>query len=220
MTILLAAVLTASLASAQTPHPCAPVAGIGCVYVSPKAADDAPLFVYFRGWTKVHKGSVPPAERARSAQDAFAFYELGRAADAAGAVLLSVGSSDAVVRDADVDALERQTGRNFRRLILAAHSGGYAALDAFLPQRRDVARVIMLDDFYFSDGPGSLGRKVAALVGKGAVCAGFYTPHNKERMEQRFKPYLTCPLDAFAPPDHDPKVKACLAGYATTGTCP
>ena len=214
--------LVAALAAAQAAPQCAPVPGIGCVYVSPKAAEDgsAPLLVYFRGWTKAHKGSVPVAERAASAREAFSSYDLDRAADAAGAVLFVTGSSDASFQDADVDALETKVGRRFSRLILAAHSGGYVGLDASLPQRREVARVIMLDDFYFSDGPDSLGRRVAALVGRGAACAGFYTPHNKERWEQRFKPYLTCPVDAFGPHDHDDKVNACLKGYATTGACP
>ena len=222
MTLLLASALAAGLAAAQTPPACAPVPGIGCVYVSPKAAEDgsAPLFVYFRGWVKPYNGSVPVPERPSSAQGAFSTYGLGAAADAAGAILLVTGSSDAAARDADIDALEKQVGRRFSRLILAAHSGGFVGLNASLPQRRAVARVIMLDDFYFNDGPDSLGRRVAALVGKGAACAGYYTPHNKDRWEQRFKPYLACPVDAFGPNDHDAKVGACLAGYATTGTCP
>ena len=221
MIFLLASALAASLAAAQTPPACAPVDGIGCVYVSPKAAEDrsAPLFVYFRGWTDPYDGSVPVSKRLLSARTAFSSYELGRAADGAGAVLLVTGSSDAAVRDADVDALEKQLGRQFSRLILAAHSGGYAGLAASLPQKRAVARVIMLDDFYFNDGPDSLGHRVADLVGKGAACAGFYTPHNKARWEQRFKPYLTCPVEAYGKTDHDAKVKECLRGYATTGTC-
>jgi hypothetical protein len=217
---ILLALLTASLASAQTPA-CAPVDGIGCVYVSPKASEDgtAALFVYFRGWVSPYNGSVPVSERLRSSRSAFVNYDLDRAADAAGAVLLVTGSSDAAVRDADVDALEKKVGRRFSRLILAAHSGGYAGLAASLPQNRTVARVIMLDDFYFDDGPGSLGHRVADLVAKGAACAGFYTPHNKDRYEQRFKPYLACSVDAFGKDDHDAKVKQCLRGYATTGTC-
>lgn len=221
MTILLASVLAATFAAAQAPSPCAPVAGIGCVYVPAKAAEDgsAPLFVYFRGWVNGYNGSVPVAERLKSSRTAFTSYDLGRAADAAGAVLLVTGSSDAAVLDADVDALEKQVGRRFTRLILASHSGGYAGLNASLPQKRAVARVIMLDDFYFNDGPDSLAHRVAALVDKGAVCDGFYTPHNKVRWEQRFKPYLTCPVEAFGPNDHDAKVKECLRGYATTGTC-
>ena len=221
MILAIAAALTAAFAAAQTPPACAPVPGIGCVYVPPRAAEDgsAPLFVYFRGWVKPFKGSVPPSELLLSARTAFSSYELGRAADAAGAVLLVTGSSDAAVRDADIDALEARVGRRFSRLILAAHSGGYVGLAASLPQKRAVARVIMLDDFYFDDGPASLGRRVAALVDQGAACAGFYTPHNKERWEQRFKPYLVCPIDAFGPDDHDAKVKDCLRGYATAGPC-
>lgn len=220
MGVLLASAIAVSLA-AQTLPACAPVAGIGCVYVPASAAADgaAPLMIYFRGWVKPYDGAVPAAERLRSARTAFTSYELGRAADAAGAVLLVTGSSDAAVRDADVDALEKQVGRRFSRLILAAHSGGYDGLGESLPQKRAVARVIMLDDFYFDDGPDSLGHRVADLVGKGAACAGFYTPHNKDRYEQRFKPYLACSVDAFGKNDHDAKVKECLRGYATTGAC-
>ena len=221
MITLLASVLAATFAAAQTAHPCAPVAGIGCVYVSPKAAADgsAPLFIYFRGWVSPYNGSVPVAARLLSARTAFTSYEMGRAADAAGAVMLVTGSSDAAVRDADIDALEKQVGRSFSRLILAAHSGGYVGIAASLPQKRAVARVIMLDDFYFDDGPDSLAKRVATLVGKGAACSGFYTPHNKDRWQQRFQPYLTCAVDAFGKDDHDAKVKECLRGYATTGAC-
>jgi hypothetical protein len=175
--------------------------------------------IYFRGWTKDHDGSVPVAERLRTSRAALGDYALNRAAAAIGAVLLVTGSSDAAVRDADIDALEKQTGRSFSRLILAAHSGGYVGLTASLPKRRDVERVIMLDNFYFNDGPDSLGHRVADLVGKGAKCAGFYTPHNKDRYEQRFKPYLTCAVDPFGKNDHDAKVIDCLTGYAATGSC-
>ncbi len=221
MTIILASILAATFAAAQTPSACAPVAGIGCVYVPAKAAEDgsAPLMIYFRGWVKPWNGSVPVTERLKSSQTAFSSYGLDRAADAAGAVLLVTGSSDAAVLDADIDALEKQVGRKISRLILSAHSGGYVGLNASLPQKRAVARVIMLDDFYFNDGPDSLAHRVALLVDKGAVCDGFYTPHNKDRWEQRFKPFLTCPVEAFGPNDHDLKVKECLSGYATTGTC-
>ena len=221
MMIPLLALLSATLAAAAPSHPCAPVDGIGCVYIPASAAADgpAPLMVYFRGWVNKYNGSVPVSERLLSARTAFTGYELGRAADAAGAVLLVTGSSDAAVRDADIDALEKQVGRQFSRVILASHSGGYAGLTASLPQKRTVSRVIMLDNFYFDDGPDSLGHHVADLVAKGASCAGFYTPHNQDRYEQRFKPYLACPVDAFAPTDHDAKVKECLRGYATTGTC-
>jgi hypothetical protein len=218
---LIASALAASLAAAQTSPTCAPVDGIGCVYVPAKAAADgsAPLMIYFRGWSPPYNGAVPVAERLRTSRTAFSAYDLDRAADAAGAVLLVTGSSDAAVRDADIDALEKQVGRRFSRLILAAHSGGYDGLTASLPQKRTVARVIMLDDFYFDDGPDSLGHRVADLVAKGAACAGFYTPHNKDRYEQRFKPYLACAVEAYGPNDHEAKVKECLRGYATTGSC-
>jgi hypothetical protein len=217
---LFAPLLAATLAVAQTTPACAPVPGIGCVYIPSTASDGAaPLFIYFRGWLAPHNGSVPAKERVSSAGQAFTFYGLGPAADAAGAVLLVTGSSDVSVRDADVDALEKQLGRRFTSLILAAHSGGYVGLGASLPPKRKVERVIMLDDFYFDDSAASVGRAVADVVQRGAACAGYYTPHNKDRWEQRFKPYLTCPVEAFGPNDHNAKVNECLKGYATTGTC-
>ena len=98
--ILLAALLAGIFAAAQTPPACDSVDGIGCVYVPASAASDgsAPLMIYFRGWTKIYDGSVPAAERPRSSRAALVDYKLNVAADAAGAVLLVTGSSDAAVR--------------------------------------------------------------------------------------------------------------------------
>lgn len=220
--MIAALVLAATTASAApAPAVCRAVDGLGCWYASPDApAADATLMIYFRGWTKGYNGVVPSGLRASSSRAAFADYRLQSAADAAKAVVLVTGSSDAAVKDAEIAALEKETGRNFSKLILASHSGGYVGLTASVPPSKPVARVVMLDNFYFDDAPDSLAHKIGALVDKGAACAGFYTPHNKDRYQKRFAPHAKCAVDAFGPADHDEKVKACLTSYATGAACP
>lgn len=208
----------------RTPPPrearCVAFRAQGC-YLVPEAGvtGEAALLVYYRGWWRGHgNGSVPAGERVESARQALSFYGLEAAAARVGAVLFVTGSSDQAFAEEDVAALEKETGFRFATVSLAAHSGGYAGLFKSLPGLRRPERVVMLDNFYFTDAAKAAA--LQKLVDAGTVCAGFYTAHNEDRWREGFRGRVTCSVEAQDKLGHEGGVNACLAAYLTKTSCP
>lgn len=200
--------------------PCPALGTLGCFFTPPGLAGKEPaLLVYFRGfWSGHGDGRVPERERTASARQALTYYDLAAAAEQAGAVVLVTGSSDAAVREADVAAVGAALGLSFKKVYLAAHSGGYNGLLKSLPGLRRPDRLVMLDDFYFTDRASvqMLQDRVAA----GAVCSGFLTSHNAGRWQSAFAGRLDCAVQNRDDLGHTDGVRACLGPYLTTGACP
>ncbi|MBI5595596.1 MAG: hypothetical protein HY928_05840 [Elusimicrobia bacterium] len=199
---------------------CRALGSLGCYLVPPGLEGKEPaLLVYFRGFWSGHGNErVQEGERLASSRQALGFYGLEAAAARAGAVVLVTGSSDAAVTEADIAAVEAQLGVSFKKVLLAAHSGGYNGLLKSLPGLRQPSRIAMLDDFYFTDKD-----KVKLLqdrVAAGAACSGFLTSHNEERWKGAFKDKLDCAVEKKDALGHNGAVNACLAAYLAGGTCP
>ncbi|TBR16735.1 hypothetical protein EPO15_18610 [bacterium] len=207
-------------ADAPAPLDCRPLATAGCWFVPKLAPGGEPaLLVYFRGFWRGHgDGRVPPGEREASARQALDFYGLEAAASGAGAVLLVTGSSDAEVTENEVTAVERELGVSFKKLYLAAHSGGYNGLLKSLPNLRQPSRIVMLDDFYFTEAASA--KLVAERVDAGAECSGFYTAHNEDRWRRGFKERVRCAVEKRDDLGHEGGVNACLGPLLQGGTCP
>lgn len=199
------------------PPDCRPIEGVGC-YRPPagKPGDAPPILVYLRGWFGRWEGRVPPEHRAASAQDAVRFYALAEAAEAIGAGLLVTGSADVGVTDEILDQLEAQERTRFGRLFLASHSGGYVGLSRTLGRLRRPDRIVMLDNFYFQE---ELALAVQQQVAAGAVCVGYFTPHNRERYEARFRPFAYCPVQALSGQEHNRGVNRCLGRLLNSLRC-
>ncbi|MBI5201496.1 MAG: hypothetical protein HY925_07935 [Elusimicrobia bacterium] len=206
-------VLLASVAQAA-PLACRPVEGVGCYLpLAQSGGDETPILVYLRGWFDRWEERVPPELRAASAQDAVRFYGLAEAARSVGAGLLVTGSADVGVSD---ETLEAQEKVRFGRLYLAAHSVSYEGLSRTLGRLRRPDRIVMLDNFYFQK---ELSLKIQQQVAAGAVCAGYVTPHNRQRYETRFKPFVYCPIQALNGRQHNRGVNRCLGPLLNTLHC-
>lgn len=192
----------------------------GCLLVPEGGVTgDARLLIYYRGWWRGHgNGSVPGGERIESSRQALSFYGLEAAAAKVGAVVFITGSSDQAFVEEDIAGLEKETGFRFANVSVAAHSGGYVGLFKSLPSLRRPERIVMLDNFYFTDAAKAAA--VQKLVEGGAVCAGFYTAHNESRWREGFRSRVTCSVEAQDKLGHEGGVNACLAAYLTKTTCP
>jgi hypothetical protein len=216
--VLLAGSL-ASSALAQNPAPpvCKPFAKLGCWFVPAQAPEGrSKLLVYHRGWWNKN-GVIPPEQCDASAKQAFSFYQLDKAASAASAVVLVTCSSHLGVSPSDLTALEKETGRKFSGVILAAHSGGYVGLDKTLTAGVTTERIVMLDNFYLGQ---DLSKKIYSSVYGGATCTGYYTAHNKKGYETNFKPIVPCDVDYHEDYGHEGAVAKCLPTYLKQGSCP
>lgn len=197
---------------------CRPLSTAGC-YFAPKAAPsgDAELLVYFRGFWRGHgDGRVPVGERQASSKQALEFYGLEAAAP--GAVILVTGSSDSGISENEITAIERELGVSFKQIYLAAHSGGYNGLLKSLPGLRQPSRIVMLDNFYFTDAGSA--KLIQNRVAAGASCSGFYTDHNEDRWRHGFSNRVDCAVVKRDDLGHDRGVNACLGPFLLGGTCP
>lgn len=197
---------------------CRPLSTAGC-YFAPKGppSEDAELLVYFRGFWRGHgDGRVPEGERQASSRQALEFYGLEAAAPRA--VILVTGSSDSGVSENEVTAIERELGVSFKRIHLAAHSGGYVGLFKSLPRLRQPRRILMLDNFYFTDAASA--KLVQDKVDAGAACSGFYTDHNEDRWRRGFRDRVVCAVEKRDDLGHEGGVNACLGPLLRGGSCP
>lgn len=192
---------------------CAPVAGVGCFYSGAPAGAAAPLLIYYRGWLSetnypgggLSGGHIGGADLLRSARAALSFYGLKRLADEKRLAVLVTGSSDIGVTRADLDRLAAQLGAAFTSVSVAAHSGGYAGLSKSLDSFGRLEKMILLDPFY-----SDFSAKVAAQVGRGAACGGFYTRHNAARYKQFFSGSGCAAEPRTSPGDHEYYVPSSL----------
>lgn len=184
-----------------------PFAGVGVYYDGSGGSAAAPLLVYYRGW--VGAGNYPggglsgghitgSANIVRSAAAALKFYKLAELAAEKGLVVLVTGSSDIAVRQAEIDALGRELGKDFTGVYAAAHSGGYVGLSASLPSLARLDALVLLDPFYSDFSAAVLARTQA-----GAACGGFYTPHNKARYQKWFTGAGCAVDESFSAADHE-----------------
>ena len=199
--------------------PCPALGTLGCFFTPPGLEGKEPaLLIYFRGfWTGHGDGRVPERERAASARQALTYYDLAATAEQAGAVVLVTGSSDAAVREADIAAVGAALGLSFKKVYLAAHSGGYTGLLKSLPGLRRPDRLVMLDDFYFTDA-GAV-QLLQDRVAAGTLCSGFFTSHNEGRWNSAFRGRLDCAVENRDDLGHTDGVRVCLGPYLTTGRC-
>jgi hypothetical protein len=217
LALLAAAAASSALAQNPAPPVCKPFAKLGCYFVPSQAPEGrSKLLVYHRGWWNGN-GQIPPEQCDASAKQAFAFYQLDKAASAAGAVALVTCSSHLGVSPGDLAALEKATDRKFSGTILAAHSGGYVGLGKTLDAGVSTERIVMLDNFYLDQG---LSKKIYSSVYGGAACTGFYTAHNKKGYETNFKPIVPCDVDYHEDYGHEGAVLKCLPTYVKKGSCP
>lgn len=196
---------------------CRPLVPAGCFF-APKAAPsgEATLLVYFRGFWRGHgDGRVPEGERQASSKQALEFY--GLEASAPGAVILVTGSSDASVTENELTAVERELGVSFQKVYLAAHSGGYNGLFKSLPNLRQPTRIVMLDNFYFTDAASA--KLVQDRVAAGASCSGFYTDHNEDRWRRGFRDRVDCKVEKRDDLGHEGGVNACLGAFLLGASC-
>ncbi len=202
--------LLAPVAAAELASPCLPLRDLGCFYRPvPLGAPAAPaLLVYLRGWYAHYQGEVPAAKRLESARQAFSFYGL----ENAGMAVLVTASSHLSVSAADLAGLDMR----FERIVVAAHSGGHAALKDTLTALGPVERVLMLDNFYFDR---DLSEFLRPRVSAGMACSGYYTAHNRLRYEERFKPFVPCAVSDLTALGHDGAVPKCLASWAKGEPC-
>lgn len=213
MTGLMLALLLAPAFAEE--HPCRPVPGVGCWY-GPEAWN-GPVLVYLRGHHPTLGARVPEAELVASARQAFEFYGLRGAADAAGARVLVTGNSPLVVRADTLSKLEP------RGVVVAAHSGGYAALENTLSGLAGVNRVVLLDMFYGAAPQGetpTLTRIARAVAATGAACSGFYTSHNWERYKRYFRDEApACAVVDGSAYGHNAGVNRCLPAFLSGADC-
>ncbi len=217
-------------ASAAAAPVCLPLAGVGCWYAPTPLSGNPPLLVYMRGHHPSYRADVPPAQALASARQAFEFYGLAAAAQAAGHVLLVTYRSGLAVSEADVRRLAAETGFTFSRRVAAVHSGAYVGLSATLAGGLALDRLLLLDCFY--SGSPALAQAVQARFPTGA-CGGFYTPHSFSRGSGRgvydneanylanFKPHAPgCPIAKRPNGEHNRGVNLCLAAYLNGVPCP
>lgn len=205
---------------APAPEECRQLGAVGC-FLAPKGAagKEPSLLVYFRGFWEGHgNGRVPEKERLASSRQAVSFYGLEAAAAQAGAVLLVTGSSDVAVSESDIAAVEKELGVSFAKLHLAAHSGGYNGLFKSLSGLRQPKRILMLDNFYFTDP--SMAKLIQGKVRDGAACSGFYTSHNEDRWRRGFLGKVECAVAKKDDLGHNGGVNACLGPFLLEGNCP
>lgn len=196
-------------------HPCRPVPDVGCWY-GPEAWNGTVL-VYLRGHHPKLSSRVPAGELVASARQAFEFYGLRESADAAGARVLVTGSSPLVPGAETVAKLEPQ------RVVVAAHSGGYIALERTLTGLPGVNRVVLLDMFYGAAPQGEtpvLTRIARAVAATGAACSGFYTSHNWDRYKRYFRDEApACAVQDGAAYGHNAGVNRCLPAFLAGAGC-
>lgn len=213
MTGLLLALLLAPAFAEE--HPCQPVPGVGCWYGA--QAWNGTVLVYLRGHHPSLGPRVPQAELVASARQAFEFYGLRGAADSAGARVLVTGNSPLVVGAETLAKLGAQ------RVVVAAHSGGYAALERTLAGLPGLERVILLDMFYGAAPVGdtpTLTRIARAVKATGAACSGFYTSHNWERYKLYFRDEApACAIQDGAAYGHNGGVNRCLPAFLAGSPC-
>lgn len=213
MTALLLALLALPARAAE--HPCAPVTGVGCWY-GPETWDGTVL-VYLRGHHPSHGRNVPPEGLVASARQAFDAYGLRAAADASGARVLVTGNSPVVVGSETLAKLEP------KRVAIAAHSGGYSALERTLTGLGRVDRVVLLDMFYGAAPEREtpvLTRIARAVAATGAPCSGYFTSHNRDRYERYFKDEApACRVQDGAAWGHNGAVNRCLAAFLAGDDC-
>lgn len=213
MTGLLLALLLAP-ASAQE-HPCREVPGVGCWY-GPEAWNGTVL-VYLRGHHPDHSWRVPAGELVASARQAFDSFGLRGAADSAGARVLVTGNSPLVVGPETVAKL------GARRVVVAAHSGGYSALERTLSGLQGIERVVLLDMYYGAAPVGEtprLTRIARAVKATGAACSGYYTSHNWERYKLYFRDEAPdCAVQDGTAFGHNGGVNRCLPAFLAGIPC-
>ncbi len=215
-------------ASASGPEDCVSVPSVGCVYAPSSAGPHPPLLIYMRGFWGDYKNAVPPKLALKSSRQAFAEYGLDKVADATHSAVLVTYTSSLVVSETTIEKLGAQTGLEFSRRVVAAHSGAYEGLEASLDARLQVDRLIMLDDFY--SGP-ALAKKIQVRFPSRGSCAGYYTPHtfkrkngtiydNRAHFQATFRPFApNCVIEELPEGNHDAGVKDCLLSYMTRETC-
>lgn len=210
--LLLSLILSAALAQ---DHPCRPVPEVGCWY---GPADwDGTVLVYLRGHHPDRGAGVPRAELTASARQAFEAYGLQAAADSARARVLVTGGSPIVVAAGTLARLEP------KRVVVAAHSGGVAALEHTLAGLPAVDRVVLLDMFYGErrvDGVAQLSRTARTVARAGAACSGFFTAHNRDRYERLFRDEAPqCAVVDGSAFGHNAGVNRCLAAFLSGTDC-
>ncbi len=169
---------------------CAEIPSVGCYYSGAPAGESVPLLIYYRGWISdtnypgsgLYGGRITgKANILRSSRAALSFYKLKQLAAEKRIAVLVTGSSDIAVTRSDLDSLQASLGVVFRSVSAAAHSGGYVGLGRSIDSFSRLEKVILLDPFY-----SDFSAKIAAQIGRGAVCTGFYTPHNAARYKRYF----------------------------------
>lgn len=215
-------------ASAAAPEPCVEVASVGCVYVPHGAGAHPPLLIYMRGFWGDYKNAVPRKLALKSSRQAFSAYELEKLADASRSAVLVTYKSALTVDEATIGKLREQTGLDFSRRIVAAHSGAYEGLNASLDAGLQLDRLIMLDDFYSGS---ALAKKIQFRFPAKGSCVGYYTPHTFERkdgstydnrahFQATFRPFApSCAIEELPEGSHDDAVTKCLLAYMTRETC-
>jgi hypothetical protein len=203
--------------------------------------DKPDLLIYFRGhilvnahqndkdWNrdwdtqfkdvKSNPGRIPSNLLLASAQQAFSYYGLKDVADSANMIVLVTGSSHIAVQPAVLKGLANQLNvAQFGTVHLASHSGGYVGLDASklqpdagagpLETADGFGGVLLLDTFY---DPAGLASMLKTYQKVGAICGGYYTPHNAARAAA-FK--RSCELKAFdSDAQHEKQVRPILKSF-------
>lgn len=202
--------------AALTTEECADLSPIGCYYSGAPAGAAVPLLIYYRGWVTgtnypgggLYGGHISgKADILRSSRAAFTFYKLGQLAREMRVAVLVTGSSDIGVKRSDVDRLQAALGVNFRSVSVAAHSGGYVGLGNSIGTFGRLEKIVLLDPFY-----SDFSAVVKAGIRQGAVCTGFYTPHNAARYKQYFSGAGCSAQPRTAASDHEYYVPDSLHG--------
>ena len=209
-------------ASFDSEADCVPIARYGCWYAPATIhrADAPALLVFLRGWRDPdERSNVPPAERVKSSQQAFAQFGLGELARAKNMALIVTGAPPLAVPEKLRAGLERSLGLRFSRVILASHSAGYQGLDATLSgDLTGVRRIVMLDNFYME---GTLLRAVNTRVGAGAACNGFFTYDSRDSIQRHQDAFKrVCRLEDHDDTGHFDTINKCLSLYVDGLPCP
>lgn len=200
--------------AARTSGECIEIPSIGCYYSGAPAGAAVPLLIYYRGWVSdtnypgsgMYGGHISGrANILRSARAALSFYKLKQLAAEKRIAVLVTGSSDISVKRPDLDRLQAELGVAFGPVSAAAHSGGYVGLGRSIDSFSELNKIILLDPFY-ADFSAGIGTKIR----QGAVCTGFYTPHNAARYKRYFSGIGCSAEPRTSPADHESYVPAAL----------
>lgn len=164
----------------------------GCLITPSVQKVDEQILIYFRGHLD-GSGHIPAKDRISSAKQATKFYGLEKLADSKGISIFVTGSSHIRISQSDLDILKPSSTSE---VLLASHSGGFVGLHkSLLTYSQKIHSIYMLDNFYFGE---SLTHKIKDFLNKGAKCSGFFTEHNRNRFQTRFKSIIedkNCPVE-------------------------